>query len=172
MIRYVGHISHRLIENVASEFQSKLIEDFFDSHRRNFPNLASKSKRISERNYVMRFGSDIPYPGNIISKIIPPVLTIPVSLYISFNSVTINEYLPGGGILPHIDKKEGGEEIHILSLLSDCEIVFSKIGEEDKRILLPRNSLFSFRKDLRYKWKHSIPSVTERRLSVVYRDSR
>lgn len=87
------------------------------------------------------------------------------------DSVSVNEYLSGQGIAPHIDSRESGRTITVLSLVSEATMVFSK-GEEKKRIELPPRCLLQMRDEARIIWKHAIEPVKHTRYSVVFRCSK
>lgn len=78
--------------------------------------------------------------------------------------VLINEYLPGQGIAPHIDRPAFGGTVASLSLGSDC--VMRLQHAEDARqeeIVLERRSLLVLSGDARYRWLHGIaPRKTDR----------
>eukprot|EP00756_Hemistasia_phaeocysticola_P045425 Hpha_TRINITY_DN1917_c0_g1::TRINITY_DN1917_c0_g1_i1::g.30908::m.30908 len=84
------------------------------------------------------------------------------------NQLIVNEYYPGQGILAHSDRPCFGEEVVILSLLSDLTMSFTN-GNDDmaKRWgdfkkgecllqLLQRRSLVVFKGAARHKWRHGI----------------
>jgi alkylated DNA repair dioxygenase AlkB len=135
----------------------------------------TKKRKGIGRSSIQRYGTPV-YSNNVVSKTIPEWLykyntklydegllrTIP-------QHTTINLYLPGDDIKPHIDNKESGDIITILSLLSDAEMI---ISNEDlvKPIFLPRKSLIQLALDARWNYKHSIKPVKEKRYSIVFRD--
>ncbi|KAG0360341.1 hypothetical protein BGZ54_009603 [Gamsiella multidivaricata] len=100
------------------------------------------------------------------------------------NSIIVNEYEAGQGIMPHVDApKLFGSTITALSLLSDCIMSFQHVKEADLiyRIYLPRRSLVVMNGSCRYDYKHSISKdlveyvdgleiVRTRRVSITYRD--
>jgi len=89
---------------------------------------------------------------------------------IEFDSVTINEYMPGQRIDWHIDNLMAGPVIYVVSLLSDANLDF-RYGGTTESYLLPRYSLVKFGGDKRYKWEHSV-IVKEKRYSIVFRNSK
>ena len=132
-----------------------------------------KSKLL--RNSIRRYGSSLPYKTDMVSDIVPDYLdNISQKMldkgYVDTkpNSVSINEYLKGNSIAPHIDSKTSGEVISVLSLLSDAKMVFTK-DDEQFSIDLPRRSLVQIRDEIRYLWKHSVPPVKDNRYSIVFR---
>ena len=72
------------------------------------------------------------------------------------DQVIINEYFPGQGIAPHIDKTDIFEN-HIcsISLGSDINMIFQR-GTEKEELYLKKCSLLEMINDARYKWSHSI----------------
>ncbi|KAF9114028.1 hypothetical protein BGX27_000296 [Mortierella sp. AM989] len=75
------------------------------------------------------------------------------------NSIIVNEYEAGQGIMPHVDApKLFGPTITALSLLSDCVMTFQHTKDPRLvyRILLPRRSLMVMNESCRYDYKHSI----------------
>lgn len=129
--------------------------------------IPEKERRWDNRNQVLRFGSSIPYADNIVSKEIPDIFKTIEG--IEFDSVTINEYLPGQSIPFHIDREQGGEIIYVISLLSDAVIKFKK-GHDMRKFFMPRYSLVQFSGDLRWNWRHSV-QADEKRYSIVLRNS-
>lgn len=127
------------------------------------------------RNSTRRWGKKKPYPGSFISEA-PPEYLQKLALKVSGvgasrgipESISINEYLPGNSIAPHVDNDASGDVISILSLLSEAEI---RIGLDKitYRISLPIGSLLQLTGNVRWKWTHSIPPVTDKRYSIVFR---
>lgn len=130
--------------------------------------VPNKKPKVTTRNQILRWGSSVPYDNAIVSKKIPPIFDR-FSNDIGFDSVTLNEYYEGQTIGWHIDKPESGEEIYIISLLSDSNLRF-RLRDEEVSFFVPRFSLCIFSEDLRWKWEHSL-TANERRLSIVFRNS-
>ncbi|KAG0227850.1 hypothetical protein BGW41_003665 [Actinomortierella wolfii] len=101
------------------------------------------------------------------------------------NSIIVNEYNAGQGIMPHVDApKLFGKTISALSLLSPCIMTFQHTKDPTiiHHILLPRRSLVVMNGSSRYDYKHSISKnlveyapdgmeiVRSRRVSITYRD--
>jgi len=77
---------------------------------------------------------------------------------ITFDQLIVNYYEPGQGISPHIDNiKLFDDTVVSISMGSNCIMKFTK-KEEHHDINLERCSLVALQGDIRYKWKHSIPS--------------
>lgn len=97
-----------------------------------------------------------------------------------FDQVIINEYVPGQGIGPHIDRTAiFGPVVASLSLLSATMMQFSR-DHEVIEIDLPACSLIGLTDVARTEWKHAIPArhadqrpsgprPRARRLSVTFR---
>ena len=127
------------------------------------------------RNCVKRYGSNQPYRSNMVSRYIPKFLDRLSDRLVERglvahkpNSVTINEYFEGQGIIPHIDSPESGDVISVLGLLGMAVMVFGRGDESFKVDFLPR-TLMQISDELRWKWWHSIPEVNETRYSIVFR---
>jgi alkylated DNA repair dioxygenase AlkB len=73
------------------------------------------------------------------------------------NQAIVNEYKPGQGIAPHIDRVRFDNTVASLSLGSPCvmDFIHSETGEKLSLLLEPR-SLLVLTGNARYMWKHSI----------------
>ncbi len=98
-----------------------------------------------------------------------------------FEQAIINEYLPGQGIAPHIDRGCFGPVVATVSLGSPINMNFScdETGDEYLQCLSPR-SLMLFYGDARSKWSHVIAkrrsdtfnghkTLRQRRVSITFR---
>ncbi len=151
-----------IIENyVDAEFEKKFLERF-----------PLGQKRGKSRNRVRRYGSPIPYPGEILSKNIPEIFDI-FKKDLIFDSVTINEYHKGQVIGWHVDDLKGGPNIYILALLSDANLGFRKKGDHSQKfsVRIPKNSLSILSGELRTDWEHYL-EAEDVRYSVVFRNSK
>lgn len=123
------------------------------------------------RSSIKRYGRKI-YPTDIISETIPEYLLFIISrlreLGYDKDHVTINSYDVGGYIPHHKDKKESGETILIISLLSDADMEFAKKGEILK-LFIPRRSLMIMGGEARHDYTHAVGPLTEPRFSIVFR---
>lgn len=137
-----------------------------------------KSPKLNQhtRNSIKRYGSDIPYKNQIESTTIPEYLDNLSNKIVEYgflslkpNSISINEYLTGNAIAPHIDSLESGPIITIVSLLSDAMMEFS-IADIKHTILVPARSLIQLKDEIRFKWKHAILPVKFKRYSIVFRN--
>lgn len=138
--------------------------------------LPKKTSKKETRNSVRRYGSNLPYKGFHTSDEIPEFLKVIISkLQVEgktgeINHVTINEYLPGQGISWHIDSRESGEVITVLSLLSEAKSNFRTTDKAELiTLILPPRSLLQMKGEARKIWEHNISPVKSRRYSLVFR---
>lgn len=161
----------------------KIINEFItvEEEQAILDSIENKEKRKTNkgkgRNSIRRYGSDKPYKGNIISKSIPDFLVNVSEKLVSSNlieempdSVSINEYLTGQEISYHIDSKESGKVISVLSLMNKATMLFRK-KKEIIRVELPPRCLTQLRGEIRNHWEHAISPVTNTRYSIVFRCS-
>lgn len=91
---------------------------------------------------------------------------------INYNSVVINDYPPGVGIIHHYDLNAYVEAVVCLSLGSDVELSFVShfYGGEETR-LIPRRSVYIIEGDALEKWRHGIHEgqKTDRRYAITFR---
>lgn len=90
------------------------------------------------------------------------------------DQVIINEYQPGQGIAPHVDRTRFDRTVASISLGSPCvmDFIHSETGEKSSLLLAPR-SLLLLTNDARYLWKHGIaPRKTDRYHGQVIERSR
>ena len=139
-----------------------------------------RAKRGTMRESIRRYGSATPYNSYIQSKMIPDYLLLFANRLVESkltpkiaDSVSINEYLPGQVIEPHVDSKNSGKIITVMSLKSPATMVFSNLANSRAgfSIELPVRSLVQLRGDIRYLWQHSILPVPGHRYSIVFRCS-
>ncbi|XP_043263037.1 alkylated DNA repair protein alkB homolog 8 [Colletes gigas] len=151
----------RMIENFITENEEK---DLLNTL--NWNNKVSKSSDLKHRK-VKHFGYEFEYNSNKVNSD-NPIAPIPESYQFlqarfrkydiphEYDQLTINHYLPGQGIPPHIDTHSVFEDtILSLSLGSACIMDFKR---KDKRIsvLLPPLSLLILSGEARYAWSHGI----------------
>jgi alkylated DNA repair dioxygenase AlkB len=99
------------------------------------------------------------------------------------DQVIVNEYLPGQGIISHIDCIPCfGNTIITLSLKSECVMLWTQLkSRETVKIRLQPRSLLIFQGEARYHWEHGIPimnpdnipnheQVNHRRVSLTFRE--
>lgn len=128
------------------------------------PILAVVPRRKGQhRSRVIRFGFDYEHPGEWLGDI-PDWLCLSDA-----DSVTVNEYLHGQSIAPHVDSTKFGD-VMILSLLADVLMRFTDPNGLTRDFLLTRRSLATLPPELRSTWKHStLPLDAPRRISIIYR---
>jgi alkylated DNA repair dioxygenase AlkB len=133
---------------------------------------------LTGRNCIQRYGSRVPYNNYMVSAEIPEHFARLCQRLVDLNlvpllpdSVTVNEYLQGQVIQPHIDALDGGTVITVLSCGHSADMVF-RHNEECYTVTLPPRSLVQLRGDLRYKWTHEIKPVASTRYSLVFRCSK
>ena len=76
------------------------------------------------------------------------------------DQLIVNEYQPGQGIAPHIDKDCFGPVVAAISLGSDCMMKIYPPNLSDKQALdfvVLKRSMMAYRGIGRYKYKHGIP---------------
>ncbi|CAG2250544.1 ALKBH8 [Mytilus edulis] len=95
------------------------------------------------------------------------------------DQLTVNKYVQGQGIPPHVDTPPAFEDgIMSLSLLSQIVMEFSHPGGQQISVLLPRRSLLIMTGESRYLWSHGITPrksdiiTTAEGLDLVMRETR
>ena len=101
--------------------------------------------------------------------------------HLPFEQAIINEYLPGQGIAPHIDRDCFGPIVATVSLGSAVNMDFccDSTGDEYVQRLVPR-SLVLLHGDARFRWRHGIAkrhsdtwngqkTKRQRRVSITFR---
>lgn len=83
--------------------------------------------------------------------------------------LTLNKYNISATIEPHIDSKDSGEVISIISLGFEATMVFTKKNERVE-IILPPRSLTLMGGESRWDFKHQILPVRGLRYSLVFRE--
>ena len=160
-----------------------LVEDFIsqDEERAlisaivaNIPTGTAR-RRTGSRNIVQRWGSAVPYVNDVLSDVIPDHFQFLLDRLVQHNyvpqrpdSITMNQYLALQAILPHIDSKEGGSVITVLSLGTPADMVFRRAMKQFQ-VTLPPRSLVQMRDEIRYNWTHEILPVVAMRYSLVFR---
>lgn len=118
------------------------------------------------RGHVLRYGWD--YSGTKWVEDVPRWL-VPYEFEELHNSITINHYLTGQSIPPHIDSLKFDEVIEVLSLGSECLLRFTR-GGEAVDVPLPPRSLLVMSGEARYEWEHQVLPCRAERFSIVYRN--
>jgi alkylated DNA repair dioxygenase AlkB len=155
---------------ITPEEETVLLDKLNSTYRK-------KSTAPTARASIQRFGSKAPYNSFVQSKYIPDYLESYSQRLLDNNllparpdSVSVNEYDEGQTIQPHVDNKNSGAVITVLSLESPAVMRFQY--ERDKfDVELPARCLVQLREEIREKWLHSILPVPGHRYSVVFRRS-
>lgn len=126
------------MHNKLLELGLTIVEDFInDDEEACILNNIVKSERkpTKDRNSIQRFG--LSYKSEPVLNPIPDYLDnicikICINEFLSLkpNSITINEYMKGQSIAPHIDLPDGGPVVTILSLLSPAVMLFEYRDDE------------------------------------------
>ncbi|RKP36096.1 hypothetical protein BJ085DRAFT_19381 [Dimargaris cristalligena] len=130
--------------------------------------------------YRKAITSTEPLPGwarDLVARL-APLTTMKDAL----NSIIINEYQPGQGIMPHVDSLTAfGDTVFALSLLSPCVMTFDRVGSTDSYpIVLEPRSLLVLTGPARFGFRHGISKDLvetlgdrtihrERRVSLTFR---
>ncbi|XP_076384941.1 tRNA (carboxymethyluridine(34)-5-O)-methyltransferase ALKBH8 isoform X3 [Megalopta genalis] len=152
----------RLIENIITEEEENHLLSTID-----WTNEESVSYDLKHRK-VKHFGYEFQYNSNEVNPDIP-ITPIPEeyqflqmlfkqyhNVSYEYDQLTINHYLPGQGIPPHVDTHSVFEDsILSLSLGSACIMDFKR-DDEKVNILLPPRSLLIMSGEARYAWSHGI----------------
>ncbi len=136
------------------------------------------NKSRGGRSIIKRWGSAKPYNNFVSPHSTPEFLSNIAQRLVDErylgelpDSISINGYLPGEYIAPHIDSVDSGAVITVLSLLAKAEMTLEK-GLEKIEVPLPPRTLLQLSDALRWDWKHSIHPVTSKRYSIVFRCSK
>ena len=149
------------------------IEDFITKEEATFliSEINKKSWNLSLKRRTQHYGYSYDYKSSHLDL---STKTEPFPEFVNFllprlekneslsgfipDQLIINEYIPGQGIAPHIDKISDFEEkICSISLGSDAIMEFQK-EKEKKEFVLKENSIVILTKDARYLWTHAIPA--------------
>lgn len=160
-----------LIEDFISHDEERALLDAIVA---NIP-TGTERRKTGSRNIVQRWGSVVPYRNDVLSDVIPDHFQFLLDRLVQHkhvsqrpDSVTMNQYLTMQAILPHIDAKDGGSVITVLSLGSSADMVFRLAGNQFQ-VTLPPRSLVQMRDEIRYNWTHEILPVVKMRYSLVFR---
>jgi len=159
-------------EILTPEEESQLLQ-WIDRDDYQFWQVGQEGKTKPMNRRVQHYGFRFNYstllvdePQNFIPEIFQPI--IKRLLEIGFlssepNQITINEYLPGQGILAHVDTHSAFEDrIVSVSLGSDIGMEFSRCAAPKNKlgVYLPARSVICFSEESRYAWKHGITKKT------------
>lgn len=127
------------------------------------------------RNRILRFGWDYEKPEKWLANFPEWIVDFIAGNWKAWpsgslpDSITINEYMRGQRIAPHIDSPAFGD-VAILSLLADVTMRFTSPAGETRDFLLPRRSLAVMSGELRSRWTHeTLPLEADLRYSIVFR---
>ncbi|XP_029038843.2 alkylated DNA repair protein alkB homolog 8 [Osmia bicornis bicornis] len=150
----------KLIENIITEEEEKMLINSISWSNEESCDL--KHRKVKHFGYEFQYGSNkvdldkpitpIPEDYKFLNVLFEKYHNVPYE----YDQLTINHYLPGQGIPPHIDTHSVFEDsILSLSLGSACIMDFKR--EYIKAaILLPPRSLLIMSGDARYAWSHGI----------------
>ncbi|CAC5396376.1 ALKBH8 [Mytilus coruscus] len=154
----------------------------------NFVSEAEENQLISSLHWqndnqlkhreVMHYGYEFRYDINDVDADDPLPQSIPVKCneilqkalqtgYVKHlpDQLTVNKYVQGQGIPPHVDTPSAFEDgIMSLSLLSQIVMEFSHPEGQQISVLLPRHSLLIMTGESRYLWSHGI---TPRKSDII-----
>jgi alkylated DNA repair dioxygenase AlkB len=155
---------------ISPEEEQQLLAGIAQTYR---PSIGIVSAK--HRNSIHRFGAGDIYKDNLVSAVIPDYFAPAINRLIAEkliagqpDAVTVNEYLAGQQIQPHIDAREAGPVITVLSLLSPAVMIFTN-GSDRFEVGLPPRSLVQMRDVIRADWHHAILPVEDKRYSIVFR---
>uniref|UniRef100_A0A8D8PX82 tRNA (carboxymethyluridine(34)-5-O)-methyltransferase n=1 Tax=Cacopsylla melanoneura TaxID=428564 RepID=A0A8D8PX82_9HEMI len=161
------------------EFISDEEETCFSKYMTPTSDTALKHRQVSHYGFEFRYGT------NDVDVDHPLETAVPEEFHVLFDrlkerglldehlpypeQLTINQYLPGQGIPPHVDTHSPfGDVIVSLSLVSDVVMEFRDTNDNHLPVLLPRKSVLLLTQDSRYGWTHGI---TPRKLDVIQTDA-
>lgn len=151
-----------LIEDVITEEEEKFLLNSLDWDNDGSASAEMKHRKVKHFGYEFQYGSNTVDPDRPIAAIPPGYnflqdrFTKRCPRSYQYDQLTINCYLPGQGIPPHIDTHSVFEDTIVsLSLGSACVMDFKR---EDKKaaIFLPPRSLLIMAGEARYAWTHGI----------------
>lgn len=138
-------------------------------------NVCRKTGSKMYRNSIQRFGDMSVFGDNAVSAEIPGYFELVIARLLAEtfiaarpDAITVNEYVTGQTIHPHIDAPKAGPVITVLSMLSPAVMVFTR-DHERFEVALPPRSLVQMRGIIRNDWHHAILPVSRLRYSVVFR---
>ncbi|XP_017880229.1 alkylated DNA repair protein alkB homolog 8 [Ceratina calcarata] len=150
----------KLIENCITEEQERILLDTINWSNEESSDL--KHRKVKHFGYEFQYSSNnvdadkpiAPIPDDY--QFLKDVLKTHHEVPYDYDQLTINHYLPGQGIPPHIDTHSAFEDsILSLSLGSACIMDFKRENEKTS-VLLPPRSLLIMSGEARYAWTHGI----------------
>ncbi|XP_017753532.1 PREDICTED: alkylated DNA repair protein alkB homolog 8 [Eufriesea mexicana] len=150
----------KLIENIITEEEERRLLSTINWNNEGSSDL--KHRKVKHFGYEFQYNSNKVDPDQPITPIPEDYhfLKILFKKYhdvpYEYDQLTINHYLPGQGIPPHIDTHSSFEDsILSLSLGSACIMDFKRENEK-VAIFLPPRSLLIMSGEARYAWSHGI----------------
>lgn len=150
----------KLIENCITEEEEETLLNTIDWSTEESSDL--KHRKVKHFGYEFQYGSNKIDPDKCITPIPDDYHFLQVlfkkyhSVPYEYDQLTINRYLSGQGIPPHVDTHSAFEDsILSLSLSSACIMDFKK-DDEKVAVLLPPRSLLIMSGEARYAWSHGI----------------
>ena len=139
--------------------------------------------------YVTRFGFNYVSPFQQLAPAPTVFFEGPCASFSQHTAVTVNRYLPGSAITPHIDSHAFDDTIYILSLLGECDMLLrpppstrrydgypydlpwqcEQFDSSDVTVMIPRRSLITMTGEIRKTWMHGTEGSAHPRFSIVYR---
>ena len=139
------------------------------------------SRRLDETARIGPLPEWLAQLSNMVCEVVSGEAKQLLDLHRPFEQAIINEYLPGQGIAPHIDRDCFGPLVATVSLGSAVNMDFccDSTGDEYVQRLVPR-SLVLLYGDARSKWRHGIAkrhsdtwngqrTKRQRRVSITFR---
>lgn len=145
---------------------------------------------INQKNKLrqsVQYGSFHPCcDGTVHDNYVPPILQTLQQRLVDTGildelpeSISVNMYMPGAVIVPHVDNiTTCGPVIPVIGLMADCPIVFRSMkngaidetptGKQETHTSL-RRSVFIMRGEKRYKWTHQTKPIDKLRISLAFR---
>ena len=150
----------KLRENIVTEEEEKFLLDTINWNNEGSSDL--KHRKVKHFGYEFKYNSNkvdpdepiVPIPEDY--RFLQTLLKKHHDVPYQYDQLTINRYLPGQGIPPHIDTHSVFEDsILSLSLGSACIMDF-KCENDKATVLLPPRSLLIMSGEARYAWSHGI----------------
>ena len=170
--RYVGElISHAQEQRLVHHFQELEFKPF------EFHGFLGK-RRIVSFGWRYDFSGGGLQKTNDVPRFLEPLRRQAAAFAMlkasDLQHVLVTEYQPGAAIGWHKDRSVFGDVVGI-SLLSACTFRLRKkagAGWERASIVLKPRSAYLLQNEARSAWEHSIPSVTDLRYSITFRNFR
>ncbi|KAF8776862.1 Alkylated DNA repair protein alkB like protein [Argiope bruennichi] len=163
-----------LIENFINEEEEKALlaaitfEDVSEK-------AVLKHRKVKHYGYEFIYGSNNVDKNRCLDEKVPDICIPYLEKIVALgylpripDQLTVNHYLPGQGIPPHIDTHSAFED-GIVSISLCSQVVMDFYGPDKRSIpvLLPRRSALIMLGESRYQWKHGI---TPRKTDVIPSD--